>query len=149
MDGNWYTATVTGVSANDHFVVQLEQGGPEEEVHYKCLAYISQRNLRDWYQTDLRLLEGLTDISRPESWLCRCIFLEIDTLTTWISQALQLLEQVSLDESASVYASTESLPVPSMLNEGTSAYACYASRLEFESVLFLEEILLAKNFADL
>lgn len=32
LDGSWYTATVTGVSAAGHFVVQLDQGGPEEEV---------------------------------------------------------------------------------------------------------------------
>ena len=32
IDGSWYTATVTGVSAAGHFVVQLDQGGPEEEV---------------------------------------------------------------------------------------------------------------------
>lgn len=38
LDGNWYIATVTGVSAADHFVVQLEQGGPEEEVCPQPLA---------------------------------------------------------------------------------------------------------------
>ena len=32
IDGQWYLARVTGVSAAGQFVVQLEQGGPEEEV---------------------------------------------------------------------------------------------------------------------
>lgn len=38
VDGDWYTATVTGVSASDNFVVQLDQGGPEEEV--SCRPYV-------------------------------------------------------------------------------------------------------------
>lgn len=36
LDGNWYTARVTGVSASENFVVQLEDGGPEEEVRHFC-----------------------------------------------------------------------------------------------------------------
>ena len=45
LDGNWYTATVTGVSAAEHFVVQLEQGGPEEEVRFRPYRGRPQLNI--------------------------------------------------------------------------------------------------------
>lgn len=83
LDGNWYTARVSGVSAAGHFVVQLEQDSSEEEVRgveRLCLlgltiSWLQQRSCtqpavsfcsRVW-QLNLRKTQTLT-VSKADLW---------------------------------------------------------------------------------